>query len=371
MTTGSVLAAYPDLNVEILHDASPARERCEQELLEAGHVMPLMHRCAWTRTVRPGGDWFVCARDETDRCAYGLALEVNRSRAVPGYLLIRCQRIGGSSVAGAAEAALAAVTRLAKAHPRVLRVDLEVFSRDDAVRATLARVLAAQGCRPKPEPRGYAETIVMDLLPDEEEIFAALASKTRRDIKAAAKAGAFTRAITHPAPADRLNALLKETMGRTGGQFHAPDWNGIITLGQSHPTLARLTGLYRSDLEGPEALVAFAWGCGHGDHAQYSLAASTRTSGLRIPLAYALAWDLICWAKRNGARWFDFGGVTRGTLGSGDPVGGISDFKRYFSQRMERVADEWLLEPRRLAAKVAATVGLGRAWFERLGRPLG
>ena len=32
----------------------------------------------------------------------------------------------------------------------------------------------------------------MDLLPDEEEIFAALASKTRRDIKAAAKAGAFT-----------------------------------------------------------------------------------------------------------------------------------------------------------------------------------
>jgi lipid II:glycine glycyltransferase (peptidoglycan interpeptide bridge formation enzyme) len=74
-------------------------------------------------------------------------------------------------------------------------------------------------------------------------------------------------------------------------------------------------------------------------------------------------WDLIVWAKRAGATWFDFGGVTAGTAGSGDPLGGISDFKRLFSKERAEVAEDWVLEPRKLVARLARLVRSGAAWL--------
>ena len=64
-------------------------------------------------------------------------------------------------------------------------------------------------------------------------------------------------------------------------------------------------------------------------------------------------WDLIKWAKHSGAHFFDFGGITPGTLASDDPLGGISDFKRYFSQRVVQVGAEWSYEPRPMQAQAA------------------
>src|SRR5207249_11101081 len=119
-------------------------------------------------------------------------------------------------------------------------------------------------------------------------------------------------------------------------------------------------GLFHRD-----TLLAFAWGCHHGDHAHYDAAASTRHTDLKLPLGYALAGDLIRWSKQNGATWFDFGGVTTGsrTCGDADPVGGISDFKRYFSKNIIEVGDEWVLEPRSIRAALARIIGKFAAHF--------
>jgi hypothetical protein len=68
-------------------------------------------------------------------------------------------------------------------------------------------------------------------------------------------------------------------------------------------------------------------------------------------------WDLMCWARRNGASWWDFGGITEGQQGSDDPVGGISDFKRHFSTTVRLVGERWVLEPSFLRSGIAQGVG--------------
>jgi lipid II:glycine glycyltransferase (peptidoglycan interpeptide bridge formation enzyme) len=88
-----------------------------------------------------------------------------------------------------------------------------------------------------------------------------------------------------------------------------------------------------------------------------------------MPLAYPLAWDVIRWAKRIGARSFDFGGITLGTHGDDeDRLGGISDFKRYFTTERARVGQEWILEPHPLKAAVAHAMTSGYALLSGLRR---
>src|SRR5206468_1701465 len=79
-------------------------------------------------------------------------------------------------------------------------------------------------------------------------------------------------------------------------------------------------GLFRTDREGPDALLGFAWGWWNGQSVSYFAGASSRPSDLRgVGIVHPLFWDLIVWAKRAGATWFDLGGATAGTAGSGDP----------------------------------------------------
>jgi lipid II:glycine glycyltransferase (peptidoglycan interpeptide bridge formation enzyme) len=73
-------------------------------------------------------------------------------------------------------------------------------------------------------------------------------------------------------------------------------------------------------------------------------------------MAYPLAWDLITWAHQAGASAFDFGGISPGTLGGDDPLGGISDFKRYFNGRVATVGAEWHAEPNAGAARLAGLI---------------
>jgi lipid II:glycine glycyltransferase (peptidoglycan interpeptide bridge formation enzyme) len=165
------------------------------------------------------------------------------------------------------------------------------------------------------------------------------------------------REVTQDVYAARMNELLQETFSRTGGHVPERDWSARIKLSADHPDISRIIGLFRTDVEGPESLIAYAWGCHSGDHVYYSEAASTRETGdIKVPMAYALMWDLILWSKRTGADWFDMGGVTRGTHEGDDPLGGISDFKRYFSKEIVRVREEWILDDHTWLASVAATI---------------
>lgn len=356
-----------NFTAEIFHDVGPERERFEEELLNSGVALPLPHRCAWARSTRSARSWFIGTRDGKGKCSCGFAVEVTKSRALPGYLLLRAERFGPALTNEARDVALRALADYTRQHRRILRVSLRVFSRDAEVRNAIARVITGLGFRPQPASHSYTGTVVIDLTPDESEIFSSLHKTARQNIRALSKKGYTVRCITDPVYAKRMDDLTQETMARNKGKYRKQDWAGRIELSNQYPALSRLVGAFQPGIVGPESLVAFVWGCGHGDHAAYTAAASTRAIDSNVSLTYAPVWNLICWAKRNGGSWFDFGGITSEALGHYDPLRGVSDFKRYFSGQVVTVSAEWTLEPHPLPARLAN----GVASLRRAASPQG
>jgi lipid II:glycine glycyltransferase (peptidoglycan interpeptide bridge formation enzyme) len=217
----------------------------------------------------------------------------------------------------------------------------------------------------------YSHTVQIDLRPNEEEIFASLHGTARRHIRSIAKRPVRICPIEDRVYAPRLGEILRETLRRTGGAHRAVDWESVIDFAKGNPALGRLVGLCSTECTGPESLLAFALGLGHGDNVQYATAGSIRRPDLRWPLGYALAWDLVIWGKSAGAEWFDFGGITEGhAFDRHDAVGGISDFKRYFTKERVSVGEEWIFEPHWLQGALSRAISAGAAWAGTLVRKL-
>jgi hypothetical protein len=261
---------------------------------------------------------------------------------------------------------VAAVERLARGHRRVLRLHVEIFSPDSGARESLDRQLLSRGFQPVADPKRYPRTLALDLGPTEDELLRAMDGGTRRKVRAVGRRPLAVRPIDDPTWAARMASIHAETMGRTGGASRGPGYFArTVRFAAAHPGLSHLVGLFRTDAAGPQSLLGFAWGCRHGDSVQYDAAACTRRSDLNVPMGYPLMWELIVWARRQGAQWFDFGGITIGSHGSADRLGGISDFKRHFTDQVLEVGGEWVLEPRPARAKVAGLVSAGAAWWAR------
>lgn len=360
-----VLFRRDDLIVEWSRALNGERLQCEEELLSVGYSLPLEHRTAWARYRSPAESWFMPIRRADGALAAGFAVEVGLSRSLPGHVVLRAARFGQAWPADVREAGVAALEAMALRDPRVLRLHVELFVTNPEARAELERDLFARGFRAVADPRRYPQTVAIDLRPSEEDILASFSGTARRHIRAVRKHPVSIRAIDDVKWASRMNDIYVETMQRTDGGSRRREWNRCIGFANEHPELSRLVGLYRTDACGADSLLSFAWGCLHGDYVHYDAAASTRQTDLRMPLGYALVWDLCVWAKQRGATWFDFGGITAGHHGSDDRLGGISDFKRGFSSNVVSLGGEWVLEPRPLRARMARAVSSSAAWWTR------
>jgi hypothetical protein len=352
------------LRVERQDRLGEARLALEAQLERLGVALPLTARAAWLEENPAARGWLFGLRDGTGELRGGFGATVFRSRALPGHRIIRAERFGAGLAPGPlSDAAVTALVAAARGSPWALRLRVEIFTADDELRSGLGVALAAAGLHRDPHPRNYERTITVDLRPPLEALLDTVGRRARRAIKAADKFPIRIGPITDPALAPRMQALLTETLQRTGGKPEAFDAVGSIRFAGRHPRLARLVGLFHNEVDGEGSLLAFAWSHFHGDHASYETAASTRSTEAKIPLLYPLAWDLMRWAKAQGASWFDFGGVTDGSTSSEDPLGGISDFKRAFSESVVVVGEDWELElaPRR--ARLARLVGTVSGWL--------
>lgn len=343
--------------IEVLRGHGVEFRRREAELLGQGVAVPFGSRLAATSLREFTPSVFVAILNSVDRCVGGFAVQARPAQFLPGHRLLRIEQFGSSIPIDAADAVIGCIVDWVRNEGRVLRLSVDVFSFDGNRRQTLARMLDEHGFRRAKRANGYTETLVIDLARSEDELFKSLHHSARRKIRQLEKHPLVICPVADVALSQRMNQLLHETYQRTGGSIPTRDWAARIELSRNNPELSRIVGLFRTDMTGPESLLAYAWGCHGGDHVFYSEAASTRDTGeQRIALAYGVMWDLILWAKRTGARVFDLGGVTRGTLTDEDPLGGISDFKRYFSQEVVQVREEWILDDHSWRASLAAAV---------------
>jgi len=355
-------------DMHVFRDGSE-RDVCERSLATSGVRLPLPHRAGWSLARRGIESRCVALRTADGSWAAAFGVDAAESRAVPGFRVLRVERFGEAVPRPLWRAATEALAALAR-EPRVLRLSVEVFSRDAETRAQLGAMLVQMGFARAATARNWSRTLALDLDRNEPELLSSFSTLARRAIRSMTKGPFEVRPIVDPLLADRLEALSRETFARTGGHYQAVwDWAGVIELSQRSPEATRLVGLFRTDREGADALLGFAWAWWNGESVSYFAGGSSRPADLgRVWIVHPLFWDLIVWARRGGATWFDLGGVTNGTATSDDPVGGISDFKRLFSKATTDVAEDWVLEPRWLPARMAALVSTGAAWLSRWRR---
>lgn len=354
-TNGRRPSSMPSLwvdgyEIQIVSGSDGRRTDLERDLDAAGVALPLQGRLAWRAVDAESGMIFGLVRNGTGRPLCGFGGRVGRSRAYPGFSIVRVERFAEECEAGAARAAVAALGEWVRSR-RVLRLHLEVHTTSQAMRTAVTEACVAFGWR-RHVMRSYAKTVKLDLTPAPEVIFDNLHATARRHIRAVEKRPVEIGVIDDPSFAGRMNELLRESLERTGGRFQRQPFAQLIRFANEHPRLARVVGLFRKDASGPEALIAFAVGYHHGSHTEYGHAGCTRQTDVRMPLMYGLAWDLILWSRDNGAQWFDFGGI-KGDTSSVESTDGIADFKRYFVRTAVDVGEEWVLEPHPIRAAVA------------------
>jgi lipid II:glycine glycyltransferase (peptidoglycan interpeptide bridge formation enzyme) len=299
-------------------------------------------------------------------------VESSFSRALPGHRLLHLLRFGeggGGLTESSLDEGLAFLALHARRDRLVLRVTVDSFAVDGNARQRTADALQNHGFARVPTTRSYPRTLLLDLSATEEALFAGLHKNARQGVRNIARFPVRLSTVDSVDIAARLQQLSDRARQRTGGEQRPLDWRSFIEMTRRAPDLSRISILERSDRSASDSLLAFAWACNHGEIVEYAESGSIRTDDMKISSSYALLWDLILWAKRSGAKWFDLGGVTSGNTTSDDPLGGISDFKRRFSQHEVEVGEQWEFSPHpgraALAKAVSATAALVRSGLKR------
>jgi lipid II:glycine glycyltransferase (peptidoglycan interpeptide bridge formation enzyme) len=144
-------------------------------------------------------------------------------------------------------------------------------------------------------------TILVDLQPTEEEILAAMKSKTRYNIRLSARKDVTVREGT----ADDIpifNRLIAETAQRDDFGIHAPEYyrDAFQLFAPQHATLLIAEYVGRP--------LAAAFITAFGETGAYLYGASSNEERNRMP-AYAVQWAAMRWAKERGCTQYDLWGI--------------------------------------------------------------
>jgi hypothetical protein len=180
------------------------------------------------------------------------------------------------------------------------------------------------------DPIGPTRTLMLELMPSSDELLKSLPQKTRHKIRHASKSRAHILELTRPECMEICETAMNASRKRSGGGVTDFDFKAPFALARKRPEMARILGLYLD--EKWDQPLAYVIGYVTGTRAEFASAGAFGDSALRsIPYNYFLLWELMNWARSQGAREIDLGGITDG--GPNDPLQGIARFKRSFSER--------------------------------------
>lgn len=175
-----------------------------------------------------------------------------------------------------------------------------------------------------------AATILVDIALPDDEILARMKSKTRYNIRLAAKKGVTVRTGTE-ADLPAFCRLMDITAVRDGFGVHPPEYYRAVM--RHFPPDSRVLLLAEYDGQPLAVLMAFAWdGVGY-----YLYGASGNEYRNKMP-AYLLQWEAMRWAKAHGCHTYDLWGIPdvpaetleRDFLNRHDGLWGVYRFKRGF-----------------------------------------
>jgi peptidoglycan pentaglycine glycine transferase (the first glycine) len=167
-------------------------------------------------------------------------------------------------------------------------------------------------------------TLELDLGPDEEALIAAMDKDTRWSVKQGPKRGVSISEASDDAALRAFYDLYALTGRRADfitrtWEYYRSVWRALID--------GRLATLRLAYVEGAAVAGAMTWRC--GERTLYQTGA-TNEAARKSHAAYALLWECIIGAKREGAKRFDLGGIPVDVERKDDPMYGPYLFKRGF-----------------------------------------
>lgn len=228
------------------------------------------------------------------------------------------------------------VRSLARAHGAVfLKIDPDIESSNQAFRD----YLISRGFRKTTTAEGFEgvqPTYVfrLDITPDEEQLLEQMASKTRYNIRLAARKGVFVRQAGDKRDLEEFYRILQETAERDrflirDYSYFEEIWEHLVERGKARLFMAEYRGRY---IAGTLAFI-------QGDKAWYIYGASSNEHRNVMP-NYLLQWTMIKWARENGCTLYDFRGVS-GDLSEDNPLYGLYRFKKGFAATFTEFIGEW------------------------------
>ncbi len=324
----SDLASALTLRVQAV-DATRAR-REQQELIEKSRL----REDALPSRSRAHHRW--CAVYEGQVLQAGFIISVHRSRRVPWAKLVRWEGLGRDAFEVLESRLPRILPALRAVVPHVLRVNVVLREFDPARRDVLRDMLATSGYVAV-AARDYIDTLLLPLDQDAEPS-QHFSSSTRRNLREAQRAGITVRRVTQATDLAQVRDVVAEAFARRGADVVIPDAEDL----QADLTVEHVA-LFAAALPGQDRIVACARFRRVGDLAMYEIAGSRRDPALgRLPVAPLLLAEGIEWARRNGCRWMDFGGVP---LEDGTALAGIAAFKAGFGGTRVSIGGEWRLRP--------------------------
>lgn len=356
------------VDTTVLAGGTAGAAAAEAEWLRAAPIAPVQQRSNWPSAVA-GGTWeLVVAREPSGALRGAVGLRSYPLRSLPGFRTLRVLKFGHGLPVELVGPMLAAIRARAMADRRIVRVNVEAFSVESGGLAQVAEAAAAYGFHAEPAPREYARTLLVNLQGGENAMTGRFHRMVMKNVRRSERAGHVVAPITDARYAPRMQALLAETMARTGARAQSYDWEGIIRAARDHPGTYRVAGLFVSDDRTPDSLVAYRWCSCSGAVADDLLAASSRLSGPTgsVPMMPAIMLDVLRWAAAQGADWFDFGGIVEPDDPRYATLGSITEFKRLFASEVRTVGGDFVYEARPLLSRFSQ--GLATLRYRLAGR---
>lgn len=184
------------------------------------------------------------------------------------------------------------------------------------------------------------QTLVVDLLSEEEQILGLMKQKTRYNIKLAQKKGVTIR----PCPDIEMFHDLMQITGERDqfGVHNLKYYRRAYDLFHPHGACEMLLGEYEG--EPLAGVMVFS----HGQRAWYLYGASSNRHRERMP-NYLLQWEAMRWARNKGCSEYDLWGVPDVDLEileaefthRDEGLWGVYRFKRGFGGTLRRAAGPW------------------------------
>jgi lipid II:glycine glycyltransferase (peptidoglycan interpeptide bridge formation enzyme) len=266
-------------------------------------------------------------RSEDQKPAAQIAVFIGRSKLLPFFAMASVPNFGQARNPQEESFSLKALAETMKGIPGVMTLRLQP-QRFETESLSDFQNRAERLDYFQSKPVGPVRTLLIDLLANPETLLAALPQKTRAKIRQAAKVDAKVLELTNESTMKVCEDAMNESRRRSGASSADFDFSAPFEIGRTNGKSAKVLGLFLgTEIEKP---LAYVIGYCTGKRAEFSSAGAFGDPALRaIPYNYFLLWELMNWARAQGAEVMDLGGITDG--GADDPLQGIARFKRSFT----------------------------------------